>query len=128
MPLLNVLTKILRKTVNTQNAVLLESKHRDFSVIAMIHKTQIRHSFLQKTIKRRLENTQKEKEQRKRQREKGRERLVRHAPSVSSRTCSTKSVKSSQESLQTAKRKEKKDKMSCRQERKVLLKIRFPKG
>lgn len=69
MPLLNVLTKILRKTVNTQNAVLLESKHRDFSVIAMIHKTQVRHSFLRKTIKRWLENKQKEKEQRERQRE-----------------------------------------------------------
>lgn len=67
MPLLNVLTKILRKTVNTQNAVLLASKHRDFSVIAMVHKTQIGHSFLWKTIKRWLENKQKEKEQTKRQ-------------------------------------------------------------
>lgn len=43
---------------------------------------------------------------------KGWKRLAWHAPSVSSRICSAKSVKSSQESLQTAKRKEKKDKMS----------------
>lgn len=54
--------------------------------------------------------------------------LVWHAPSVSSRTCSTKSVKSSQESLQTAKRKEKKEKCHASQERKVLLKIRLHKG
>lgn len=54
--------------------------------------------------------------------------LVWHAPSVSSRICSTKSVKSSQESLQTAKRKEKKDKVSCKPRKKSVSKTRFQKG
>lgn len=54
--------------------------------------------------------------------------LVWHAPSVSSRICSTKSVKSSQESLQTAKRKEKKDKMSCKPRKKSVIKNKVSKG
>lgn len=54
--------------------------------------------------------------------------LVWHAPSVSSRICSTKSVKSSQESLQTAKRKEKKDKMSCKPRKKSAIKNKLSKG
>lgn len=87
----------------------------------MVHRTQTWHSFLW--------NNGKVVREVKRKGGKGREEkrpswkmLVWHAPSGSARTCSTKSVKSSQESLQTAKRKEKKDKMSCKPRKESAIK------
>lgn len=67
MPLLNVLTKNPKENCKYTERCTTWKKHRDFSVIAMVHKTQIGHSFLWRTIKRWLEDKQKEKEQTERQ-------------------------------------------------------------